>query len=151
MKNIEAVFIGSDNSVGYNKYEKYSMKTYTAPSRYFEDKRSVICFEREDGSGYVEYEHFETGVINNWKSIVQLGHGYTPARSEYDKCISTKHNSVCLLRAADDEPIFVLRAKDPTSPAVIVKWVEQNLATQPWDKLLGAVNIAKEMQEWRDK
>src|ERR1700733_11827562 len=107
MKHIQAVFIGTDNSVGYNKFQQYTLKVYTAPSKYFEDKRPVICIEREDGFGYVEYEHFETGLINNWKNIVQLGAGYIPDRGEYDKCMSTKHNSVCLQRAADDEPIFV--------------------------------------------
>lgn len=151
MKNIQAVFVGGDGSVGYDKFTKYELKTYTAPSQYFEDKRQVICFERMDGSGYVEYEHFDTGVINNWRDITQVGPGHIPPREDYDKCTSTKHNSVCLQRAKDDEPIFVLRAQDVTSPAVIVKWVELNLSSQPWEKLHGAVNIAKEMQEWRDK
>lgn len=33
--------------------------------------------------------------------------------------MSTKHDSQCLIKAADDEPIFVLRAKDPTAPLIV--------------------------------
>jgi hypothetical protein len=44
----------------------------------------------------------------------------------------------CLNKAADDEPIFVLRAKDPCAPAAILAWgttqhlhSARYLATQP--------------------
>lgn len=63
--------------------------------------------------------------------------------------MSTKHNSQCLLKAGDDEPIFVLRAKDPTAPAVIVKWVAENIGKQPYDKLMEAVKVAHDMCDWR--
>lgn len=62
--------------------------------------------------------------------------------------MSTKHNSQCLAKAGDDEPIFVLRAKDPTSPQVIVKWAADNIGKQPHEKLMAAIKVADDMQKW---
>lgn len=79
---------------------------------------------------------------------------YNPAamdRTDYDKCTSTKHNSVCLSRAADDEPIFVLRAKDPTAPEIVAAWVERNTGVQPKEKLDGAIDLSVEMIAWKNR
>jgi len=76
---------------------------------------------------------------------------FTPSRTEYDKCTSTKHNSICLLRAGDEEPIFVLRAKDPTAPEVVNYWITLNAAPayiQPEEKLIGASKLSDEMVQW---
>ncbi len=69
MTNITAQFIGQDGSLGYKQGETYTLYTETRPSEIFPDKRMVIYFERQDGSGAVEYEHFDKGVIFNWKNI----------------------------------------------------------------------------------
>ena len=37
--------------------------------------------------------------------------------------VSTKHNDPCLQGAADDEPIFVLRATDYLAPIAILFWI----------------------------
>lgn len=37
--------------------------------------------------------------------------------------VSTKHNDPCLKKAADDEPIFVLRAQDMTAPIIVMFWI----------------------------
>lgn len=67
-------------------------------------------------------------------------------------CSSTKHNSSCLAKAGDDEPIFVLRANDPMAPYIVRKWAAESAAHgQPHEKIIGAMNLAKEMQEWRQK
>jgi len=63
--------------------------------------------------------------------------------------ISTKHTSQCLRKAGDDEPIFVLRAKDPTAPPLIRKWAEANQNWQPEAKRKGALELATEMEVWR--
>jgi len=63
--------------------------------------------------------------------------------------ISTKHTSQCLRKAGDNEPIFVLRAVDPMAPQTIVSWVSASICNQPWEKLIRAVAVAKEMQDWR--
>lgn len=36
----------------------------------------------------------------------------------------------CLNRAADDEPLFVLRANDETAPSVVWNWAAQYLAAK---------------------
>lgn len=72
-----------------------------------------------------------------------------PERSNYDKFSSTKHNSICLQRAADDEPIFVLRAKDPTAPEIVEEWCAKNNDLQPIEKVGGAMLLADKMRDWR--
>ena len=37
--------------------------------------------------------------------------------------VSTKLNDPCLKKAADDEPIFVLRAQDVVAPIVVMFWI----------------------------
>lgn len=74
-----------------------------------------------------------------------------PERSNYDKYTSTKHDSICLQRAADDEPIFVLRAKDPTSPELVEEWCARNNDLQPIEKIGGAMILADKMREWRQE
>jgi len=58
----------------------------------------------------------------------------------------------CLNRAADDEPVFVLRAKDPLAPTAIIEWAEsasnQGLHA---DKIREALACADAMQQWREK
>ena len=39
--------------------------------------------------------------------------------------MGTKHNDRCLDKAADDEPIFVLRAQDKLAPALVRQWALQ--------------------------
>lgn len=36
--------------------------------------------------------------------------------------VATKHDSVCLQKAGDAEPIFVLRAQDMTAPVLVRVW-----------------------------
>lgn len=64
--------------------------------------------------------------------------------------ISTKHTSRCLRKAADDEPIFVLRAKDPTAPKIVRLWASANKNRQPDEKIRGAYHLAFEMEGWQD-
>jgi hypothetical protein len=58
----------------------------------------------------------------------------------------------CLGRAADDEPLFVLRAKDPAAATIVRMWVQ--LATsfgmhEP-EKLRDASELADRMVAWRN-
>ncbi len=62
--------------------------------------------------------------------------------------MSNKHTSQCLQKAGDEEPIFVLRAKDPTAPSTIRKWVADNEGIQPAEKLKQALELALEMDGW---
>ena len=63
--------------------------------------------------------------------------------------MSTKHTSQCLKKAGDNEPIFVIRAKDITGPATIRRWVADNGNIQPIEKLKQALELANEMEEWQ--
>lgn len=62
--------------------------------------------------------------------------------------MSTKHNSICLQKAGDDEPIFVLRAKDPKAPDTVRYWISENQYLQPEAKLAAAADVAHEMELW---
>lgn len=59
----------------------------------------------------------------------------------------------CINRAADDEPVFVLRAKDPTFGAVIREWIELRIAAGIDDrsdpKLTRAAALIALAEQWR--
>lgn len=58
-----------------------------------------------------------------------------------------KHNDKHLEKAFENEPIFVLLARDPVASKVIMEWVKLSLRTQPASKLNQAVNWAKKFTE----
>ena len=69
-----------------------------------------------------------------------------------------KNNDACLNKVADDEPIFVLRAKDALAP-VVVEWWAFNVQKAYCDngreipddtraKLDEALNCAAKMRQW---
>jgi hypothetical protein len=63
--------------------------------------------------------------------------------------MATKHNSVTLLKAQDDEPIFVLRAQDTLAPALVRRWADEaERAGCPAVKVLEARTIADTMERW---
>ena len=69
--------------------------------------------------------------------------------------MSTKQNPGrfdCYARLADDEPYFVLRAKDPDAPALVEEWTRRR-ARRPGNernpKLPEALECAAEMRAWR--
>lgn len=57
----------------------------------------------------------------------------------------------CYAKAKDDEPIFVLKASDPTAAAVVRYWVELNFIknTQSKDKLNEATDCSAAMKRYR--
>jgi len=57
----------------------------------------------------------------------------------------------CLTRAADDEPVFVLRARDPMAPLAIRAWAEQSLNhnVHETEKVMRALEEATEFEQWR--
>ena len=67
----------------------------------------------------------------------------------------------CYAAAADDEPLFVLRANDPLAPSLLRIWVELRDMNFPWttvlprarkheaDKLREALQCADAMAAWR--
>jgi hypothetical protein len=63
--------------------------------------------------------------------------------------MATKHNSVTLGRAQDDEPIFVLRAQDTLAPALVRRWADEaERAGCPAVKFIEARAVADAMEQW---
>jgi hypothetical protein len=55
----------------------------------------------------------------------------------------------CLGKAADDEPVFILRAQDMLAADLVFKWaVEAQALGCPWDKVREAKDLAQQMREW---
>jgi hypothetical protein len=59
----------------------------------------------------------------------------------------------CLGKAADDEPLFILRGQDALSGAIVRHWAEiAHLAgTLNAEKYEEAIHLAKKMDEWEPK
>lgn len=56
----------------------------------------------------------------------------------------------CLAKAADDEPLFILRAKDMVAPGVVRVWVHYARASgTPEAKLSEALALAERMEQWQ--
>ena len=66
--------------------------------------------------------------------------------------MATKHNNPCADKAADDEPIFTLRAQDKLAPMVVRYWAElAEDAGSPAAKVEEALRCADEMDAWPTK
>ncbi len=57
----------------------------------------------------------------------------------------------CLNKASADEPVFVLRAKDPMAAQTIRHWVTMSADNQPPEKLGDAQKAAAEFDAWTAK
>jgi hypothetical protein len=58
-----------------------------------------------------------------------------------------KKTDKCIEKAYDDERLFVLMARDPQAPEVIIKWIAHSLGNQPDNKIREALECAIEMQK----
>lgn len=59
--------------------------------------------------------------------------------------MATKREGVsCYRKAGEDEELFVLRAQDQTMPYIIVEWIKANIQTAPRQKLIEALECARE-------
>lgn len=54
----------------------------------------------------------------------------------------------CLNKARGDEPIFVLRAKDPIAAKVVTVWAMLARGVHEEEKCEQALQDAREMEEW---
>jgi len=63
--------------------------------------------------------------------------------------MATKHNSVTLGKAQDDEPIFVLRAQDRLAPELVRRWADEaERAGCSSAKVIEARTVADAMERW---
>jgi hypothetical protein len=65
--------------------------------------------------------------------------GWTKAREIKEGCLS---------RIPDDEPIFVLRARDLSASILVMEWARMNAKTIPKSKFDDAVATANAMDKW---
>lgn len=77
------------------------------------------------------------------------------------KCDELSNPQSCLNKAAPDEPVFVLRANDPSAPAIVREWAAiyraqkvkelgGYLNREQFDKNKEALETAVRMEQWRD-
>ena len=68
--------------------------------------------------------------------------------------------SGCFAAAADDEPLFVLRANDVNAPMTVRYWCDRYVAEKggvskmspkQWSKLQEAMALAEAMEAWKSK
>lgn len=59
-----------------------------------------------------------------------------------------KNPQSTLGKAFEDEPLFILRGQDVTSPRVILHWMAKNFESVTEAKLRDAFEIALAMKKW---
>ncbi len=60
--------------------------------------------------------------------------------------------SGCIANAADDEPVFVLRAQDVFAAYLVRQWADMAWAAgTPQEKVSEAYRLAAQMQDWPNK
>ena len=65
---------------------------------------------------------------------------------------NTKHDNARLANAADDEPLFVIRAKDDIAPSVVEFWADELEANGgSEEKARQARDLAAQMQAWQGR
>lgn len=57
----------------------------------------------------------------------------------------------CLNKAASNEPIFVIRAKDPLAPMLIRHWATMAEGMHEAEKVTEARSIADEIERWQSQ
>lgn len=55
-----------------------------------------------------------------------------------------------LNRAGPNEPVFVLRVRDPNAAQTIRLWAVMSSDAQPVEKIEGAFTVAAEFEKWRN-
>jgi hypothetical protein len=63
----------------------------------------------------------------------------------------TKQNNNCWKNAKEDEPVFVLRGQDVSSPNVVMEWINLNINTAPVEKLQEAFDCVLAMRKYQNK
>jgi hypothetical protein len=92
------------------------------------------------------------GVFVAWLIIAGSQHLVRARFMRWQRSIPwpTKHTSSCLINSADDEPVFVLCARDPAAPDAIIMW--RSMAERrgtPNSKLIDAAKVQQVMLEWQ--
>lgn len=74
------------------------------------------------------------------------------ARTILDNAFALARTDTCFVRAADDEPLFVLRAQDRIAVGAIRDWAERaRKAGVPPEKAAEAMDCALRFEAWQKK
>lgn len=65
------------------------------------------------------------------------------------KAKALRNPASCLNKAAPDEPVFVLRARDPLAAQAVRLWAAMAAGVHEPEKCASALDIAVEMDAWR--
>lgn len=66
-----------------------------------------------------------------------------------NKADNLRNPSSCLNKAAPDEPLFILRAKDPHAAQAVRHWATMSEGTHEPEKIAQALDAANRMDAWR--
>jgi len=66
-----------------------------------------------------------------------------------NKLEQLKNPTSCLNKASPDEPVFVLRAKDPVAAMAVRHWATMAQDEHEMAKIASALKVAEEMEQWR--
>ena len=67
------------------------------------------------------------------------------------KKLELSNPTSCLNKAVSDEPVFVLRAKDPLAAMTVRHWITMAEGAHEPAKLDEARGLAVEMEKWRQR
>jgi hypothetical protein len=64
-----------------------------------------------------------------------------------------KSDDSCLKKAKEDEPLFILRGQDMSSPRIVLMWIIENINNpmMPDDKLREAFELALKQKNYHTK
>jgi hypothetical protein len=68
-----------------------------------------------------------------------------------NKADNLRNPTSCLNKAAADEPLFILRAKDPLAAQAVRHWATMSDGNHEPEKIAQALKAADEMDAWRKR
>jgi hypothetical protein len=66
-----------------------------------------------------------------------------------NKADNLRNPASCLNKAEPDEPLFILRAKDPVAAQTVRHWATMSDGNHEAEKIAQALKAADEMDRWR--
>ena len=121
------------------------LPSYTADGRavWIMEERDGFAIVREVGVYPANFTVVESGTLARPQTIQEENMGTKANPGDYD----------CYANAEDDEPMFVLLARDKYAPALVFLWAHLRStiehSSDDGDQILEATECAVAMMEWR--
>lgn len=101
---------------------------------------------------FIDFQGFPQVRDNFTEYLKPMAGESLPERTQREELAGmTKHDSKCLLRSDDDEPIFVLCGRDPIAPKAVEFWVQESKGDENHEKMSAALDVADAMREFLEK